>query len=211
LPFATWNSLVLMFKLSLVGSWSSCDSFSLCQHSWESNSHLSSSGQSTLCRQVFLFQDRCPAVWSSDPPPEFWGQNSPCRSGSQLCLLAEDEGLTGSWPRSSIASMAHVLSGNQEVLGVLGVLWYGESSGALGPGRVHTEDGGTGPDLNGSQPLVGWGSLFPFPAGIRPSEILWSWCCIPFTRDPGVIPRSCGVESTLEHLAQTTVYFYSTL
>jgi hypothetical protein len=22
---------------------------------------------------------RCPAVWSSDPPPEFWGQNPPCR------------------------------------------------------------------------------------------------------------------------------------
>ena len=58
--------------------------------------------------------------------------------------------------------MAHVLSGNQEVLGVLGVLWHGESSGALGPGRVHTEDGGAGPDLNGSQPLVGWGSFSLF-------------------------------------------------
>ena len=53
-------------------------------------------------------------------------------SGSQLCLLAEDEGLKGPCPRSSVASVAHVLSGDQEVLGVLGVLWHGESSGALG-------------------------------------------------------------------------------
>jgi hypothetical protein len=42
LPFPIWKSLVLMFKLSLVGAWSSCDFFSLCQHSWDSNSHLSS-------------------------------------------------------------------------------------------------------------------------------------------------------------------------
>jgi hypothetical protein len=77
LPFAFWKSLVLIFNLSLVGAWSSCDSFSLCQHSWESNSHLSSSSQSTLCRQALLFQGRCPAVWSSDPPPECWCQNSP--------------------------------------------------------------------------------------------------------------------------------------
>jgi hypothetical protein len=49
------------------------------QHSWEPNSHLSSSGQSTLCRLSLLLQGRCPAVWSSDPPPEFWSQNPPCR------------------------------------------------------------------------------------------------------------------------------------
>ena len=79
LPFAIWKSLVLMIKLSLVGAWSSCDSVSLCQHSWESNSHLSSSGQSTLCRQTLLLQGRCPAVWNADTPPEFWGENPPCR------------------------------------------------------------------------------------------------------------------------------------
>jgi hypothetical protein len=79
LPFSIWKSLVLIFKLSLVRVWFSCDSFSLCQHSWESNSLLSSNGQSTLCRQAVLFQGRCPAVWRSDPPPEFWGQNSSCR------------------------------------------------------------------------------------------------------------------------------------
>jgi hypothetical protein len=28
----------------------------------------------------------------------------------------------------------------------------------------------------------------------------WSWCFVPFTRDPEVILRSCGVESTLEPL-----------
>ena len=38
---------------------------------------------------------------------------------------------------------------------MLGVLWQGESSGALDAlGQVHTEDGGAGPDLNGSQALV---------------------------------------------------------
>jgi hypothetical protein len=34
---------------------------------------------------------------------------SSCREGAQLCLLAEDEGLKGSCPRSSVASAAHVL------------------------------------------------------------------------------------------------------
>ena len=32
------------------------------------------------------------------------------RSGSQLCLLSEDEGLEGPCPRSSVASVAHILS-----------------------------------------------------------------------------------------------------
>ena len=68
-----------------------------------------------------------------------------------------------------------MLTGDQEVLGVLGVLWHGESSGALDTlGRVHAEDGGAGPDLNGSQPLVRWVSFVPIPAGTRPSVILWS-------------------------------------
>ena len=44
-----------------------------------------------------------------------------------------------------------MLSGDQEVLGVLGVLWRGESSGALDAlDWVHSEDGGAGPSLNGS-------------------------------------------------------------
>ena len=51
----------------------------------------------------------------------------------------------------------------------------GKFSGALDAlGRVHTEDGGAGPNLNGSQLLVGWGSFVPVLAGTRPSEILWS-------------------------------------
>jgi hypothetical protein len=59
---------------------------------------------------------------------------------------------------------------------VLGVLWRGESSGALRDvlRRVPTEDGRAGPDLNGSQPLVGRDSFVPVPAGTRPSAILWS-------------------------------------
>jgi hypothetical protein len=212
LPFAIWKSLVLMIKLSLVGAWSSCDSVSLCQHFWESNSHLTSSGQSTLCRQALLLQDKCPAVWSFDSPPEFWDQNSPCSwlssgkecvqvSGSQLCLLAEDEDSRGPWPRSSVASIAHVLSGDQEVLGVLGVLWLGESSGALDAlGRVHAEDGSAGPDLNGTESLVGKGSSVPLPAGTRPSAI--PGANIEF-HSP-VIQRSWGVESILEPLAASS-------
>ena len=44
-----------------------------------------------------------------------------------------------------------MLSGDQEILGVPGVLRHGESSGALDAlGQVHAEDGGAGPDLNGS-------------------------------------------------------------
>ena len=66
-----------------------------------------------------------------------------------------------------------MLSGDQKVLGVLGVLQRGESSGDLDTLiQVHTEDGGAGPDLNGSQPLVRWGSFVPVPAGTRPSVIL---------------------------------------
>ena len=68
-----------------------------------------------------------------------------------------------------------MISGDQEVLSVLGVLWRGESFAALDAlGWVHAEDGGAGPDLNGSQPLVGRGSLVPVLVGTRPSTILWS-------------------------------------
>jgi hypothetical protein len=58
---------------------------------------------------------------------------------------------------------------------VLGVLQHGEFPCALDAlGRNHAEDGGAKPDLNGSQPLVRWGSFVPVPAGTRPSAILWS-------------------------------------
>jgi hypothetical protein len=127
-------------------------------------------------------------------------------SGSQLHLLAEDEGPIGPWPRSSVVSITHMLSGDQEVL-VVPKSWgpEGESTGALDAlGRVHAEDGGAVPDLNGSQPLVRHGSFVPVPAGTRPSTILWSWCCVPLTSDPKVIPRSCGMESTLEPLKAST-------
>jgi hypothetical protein len=96
-------------------------------------------------------------------------------SGSQLCLLAEDECLKGPCARNFVASVAHVLSSDQVVLGVLGVLWCGESSGALDAlSRVHVEDGGAGPDQEESQPLVRQGSFVPVPAGTRLSLILWS-------------------------------------
>jgi hypothetical protein len=68
-----------------------------------------------------------------------------------------------------------MISGDQEVLGVLGVLQSGEPSGVLEAlAWVHTEDGGVGPDRNGSQPLVEQGSFVPVPTGTRPSTILWS-------------------------------------
>ena len=68
-----------------------------------------------------------------------------------------------------------MLSGDQEVLGVLGVLWCGESSGALDAlGRVPAEDDKAGLNLNVSQPLVGQGCFVPVPPGTRPSTILWS-------------------------------------
>jgi len=65
-----------------------------------------------------------------------------------------------------------MLSGDWEILGVLGVLQRGESSGILDAlGWFHTEDGRAVPDLNVSQPLVRRGSSIPVPAGTRPSEI----------------------------------------
>ena len=68
-----------------------------------------------------------------------------------------------------------MLSGDHEVLGVLGVLRRRLSSVALyALGWVHTEDGRAGPDLSGSQPLVRRGSFVPIPACTRPSAILWS-------------------------------------
>jgi hypothetical protein len=46
----------------------------------------------------------------------------------------------GPCPRSSVASDSHVLSSDHEVLGVLGVLQHGESSGALdAPSAVVTQ------------------------------------------------------------------------
>jgi hypothetical protein len=63
--------------------------------------------------------------------------------------------------------------------------------------HVQADYGGVGPDWKGSHPPVGQGSSVPVPAGRRSSVILWSWCFVPLTYDPKVIPRSHGVESTL--------------
>jgi hypothetical protein len=84
----------------------------------------------------------CQGVWVSASPP------------------GEDEGLRGLWSRSSVASITHMLSGDQEVLDVLGVLWRGESSGALiALSRVQAEDGGTGPNPCswGDSEVLQWG------------------------------------------------------
>lgn len=52
-------------------------------------------------------------------------------SGSQLHLLAEDEVPKGPCLRSSVASAANVLLRDPKVLGVLGGMRHGESSGDL--------------------------------------------------------------------------------
>ena len=68
-----------------------------------------------------------------------------------------------------------MLSGDQEVLGMLGILQRGESSGALDAlSRVHAEDGGAGSKLNRSHTLVGRGSSISVLAGTRHSSILCS-------------------------------------
>ena len=63
----------------------------------------------------------------------FSGREGALGSVSQLHLRAEDEGLKGPCPRSSVASAAHVLLSDSKVLGALGGLLCGESSGDLGP------------------------------------------------------------------------------
>jgi hypothetical protein len=55
--------------LSLVRACSSGDYVSLYQQTWETGSILSFSGQSTLCRQALLLQERCPDIWCLNLPP----------------------------------------------------------------------------------------------------------------------------------------------
>jgi hypothetical protein len=110
------------------------------------------------------------------------GKKSSQGSGSQLCLLAEDKGPKGLCPRNSVASAAYMFSSDPEVLGVLGVLHWGDSSGDLGTlHRVQLEDGRDGPDLNELQLLDGRGSFVRVPAGTRPSVILCRSCWVPLT------------------------------
>jgi hypothetical protein len=152
-----------------------------------------SSGKLSSCRagvqkSGVLIHLLSPGVWALPVGQLSSGKEGAQDSGSKLCLLAEDESLKGPCPRSSVASPTHVLSSDPELLVVLGVLQSGESSGNLDALRwVQEEDGGAGLDRNKSQPLVGWGSFVPVPAGTRPSGILWSWCCVPLTCDPEVL------------------------
>ena len=68
-----------------------------------------------------------------------------------------------------------MLTGDQEVLGVLGVLQQEESSGALDAlGQVHAEDGGAGPRPEWISASGQEGSFVPVPACTRPSKMLWS-------------------------------------
>ena len=50
----------------------------------------------------------------------FSGKESVQGSGSKLCLLDKDEGSRGPCPRSSVASVVHMISSDRKVLGVLG-------------------------------------------------------------------------------------------
>jgi hypothetical protein len=146
-----------MFKLSLAGALSSCDYVSLCQHSWSptltwtplittlSTGKLSSrrTGVQKSRALIYLLSPgvrTLPVGWLSS------GKEGVQGSGSQLSLLSEAEGPKWPCPRSSVASVSHMLSGDYEDLELLGVLWCGESSGALDTfGQVQAEDGGGGP------------------------------------------------------------------
>jgi hypothetical protein len=186
LPFDIWKSLVLMIKLPLVGAWSSCDSVSLCQHSWESNSHLSSNDQSTLCRQALLLQGRCPAVWSSDPPPEFWGQNPSCRPTfvwQGMCPGVWVSALPPGWwwrPEGTLTKKFCCFYRPRALR------WSGGPGCARGPvawrvlwcprctrlGSFRRWWGWPQPEW--IPPLVRQDSFIPVPAGTRPSAILWA-------------------------------------
>jgi hypothetical protein len=110
-----------MFYLSLAVTCFSCDSFSLCQHSWESNSPLSLSGQKTLCRYALLCREGAQKsgaqIYLLSPGFRAFpggglssGGEGAQVSGFQLRLLAEDEGPMEPCPRSFGASATHVLS-----------------------------------------------------------------------------------------------------
>jgi hypothetical protein len=94
-------------------------------------------------------------------------------SGSQLCLLAEDEGPRGPFPRSSVASVTQPTC--SQVIMRSWVSWDPAAWRVFWDPRhpqwVHTEDGRVDPNLNGSWPLVGQGSSVPVPAGTRPSAL----------------------------------------
>ena len=195
-----------MFKLSLADTWSSCDSVSLCQHSCESNSHLSSSGQSTLCRQTFLFQGRCPAVWSSDPPPESWGHCPPCRP-----TLIWQGRCPGVWASAVPPHWGWRPDGtlNKKLCCFdcpCALVWSGGPGCARAPAAWRVLWCPRHPQPGSHRRWGGWfrsewipasgqgGSSAPVPAGTRPSAILWSWCCVPLTCDPDVLwhREHCG-------------------
>ena len=118
-------------------------------------------------------------------------------SVSQLNLLAEDEGPKTPCPRSSVVSATDVFSSVPKVLGALGGLQHGELSGYLATllGFPRKMAWGCLWPYE-SQPLVGWSSFVPIPAGTRPYGILWNWCYVPLeTSDPKVL----GVLGDLWH------------
>jgi hypothetical protein len=180
-----------MFSVFLSGACSSCDSVSLCQHSWQSNFPLNLSGQSTL------LQGRCPEVWSSDLPPSW------------------DEGPKRPCTRSSVVSVAHMLSCVDWSLRDLGCKmalspksqgqsslwrptfqWSQELACARAPVACRILWGlldylprwhRAGADLKKPQPLVRWFSCVPVPDGTGPSLLFWNRCCVPLTSDPMIL------------------------
>jgi hypothetical protein len=114
LPFVIWKSLLLMFKLSLVEACSSCDSVSLCQQSWESNSHLTSSGQSTVCRQALPLQGRCTGIWHSDLPPGWRWMLKTGPVSEAVLLRPVTEAVSFCSPHSHLHRLVSVGSGNQD-------------------------------------------------------------------------------------------------
>ena len=84
--FAFCSLVISGVRCSLAGACSSCDSVGLYQHSWEFNSVLSPSVQSTLCRQSLLLQGRCTEVWSS-ALPSGWRWRTKGTLSKKLCCF----------------------------------------------------------------------------------------------------------------------------
>ena len=161
--------------------------------SWVPVIRTLSAGKLISCRegaqnfgaQIYLLSPSVralPGGWHSD------GMEGAQGSGSQCCLLSEDEGSKGPCPRSSVASAAHVLS-------CVGWSQWSQDPGCARAFGVRAQDGTGWSHQKDSQPLVGWVSFVPVPAGTRPSGLFCSRCCVPLPNDLRIL----GVLGHLRH------------
>ena len=146
------------------------------------------------------------------------------RSGSQICLLSENEGPKGPCSRSSVASVAHMLfcsdwslrdpgykmalspeSRDQSPLSrptllrdpkILGVLGHLLCGESSGDHEtVHQAHAQNDPGLMPTGKNPRPGFLCPVPACTGQSHLFWNRCYIPLTSDPKIL----GVQGCLQH------------